>query len=391
MTAEHDMVVGSAAATTNQARPGLGASGTESAHYYDGWGGDYHWPKAIDANDATYWSPGPTAGQWLRIDLGSAKRITAWRMLQEATHLATEFKIQSSDDDSIWVDQVAMVGGVADSGVAALFTPTLARYWRLLGITGPPGSGYNPWLVGAFELHTGTPAGTPSRLAIGAEGTVLTVVGGAQAWAAAAAGGTGGSAMTTTGDMLTVNVVPTVGANVALASLGATATAWSNYGGSLDIAYLIDGNGATRWSSSAFKYAGAWVQIDLGAPTLITAYQLLQYASSSYAAAAWVVQASTDGVAWADVQEGVRTTYDTGPIALTQLFTARYWRIATTVGGGSEWTMYAVNLFTGTAPQVGVRIPIGDEGQQMTVVAGLPTWSDPMPPGLLLYLTDTFR
>jgi hypothetical protein len=104
-------------------------------------------------------------------------------VLQEAAHRATEFKIQSSVDDSSWIDQAAIVGGVAESGVAALLTPTLARYWRLLGITGPPGSGYNPWLVGSFELHTGTPAGTPGRLAIGAEGTVLTVVSGAQAWA----------------------------------------------------------------------------------------------------------------------------------------------------------------------------------------------------------------
>jgi hypothetical protein len=183
MTAAHDMVVGLSAATNNEARPAFGATGTESAHYYDGWGGDYHWPKSIDANDATYWSPGPCAGQWLRIDLGSAKLITAWRVLQEAAHRATEFKIQSSVDDSSWIDQAAIVGGVAESGVAALLTPTLARYWRLLGITGPPGSGYNPWLVGSFELHTGTPAGTPGRLAIGAEGTVLTVVSGAQAWA----------------------------------------------------------------------------------------------------------------------------------------------------------------------------------------------------------------
>jgi hypothetical protein len=191
MNAAGDMIVGSAASTVNEAVPILGATGTESAHYYDGWGGDYHWPKAIDANDATYWSPGACAGNWLRIDLGSVKTITAWRLLQEATHLATAFKIQSSVDDFTFVDRAAIGAGVLDSGVAALGGATAARYWRLLGVTGPPGSGYNPWLVAAFELHSGTPPGTAARVGIGDEEDVWTVHDGAPAWRPAAGGSDG--------------------------------------------------------------------------------------------------------------------------------------------------------------------------------------------------------
>ncbi len=194
MNAAGDMIVGVAASTVNEARPGQGAAGNESAHYFDGWGGDYHWPKAIDANDATFWSPGGCAGNWLRIDLGSVKTITAWRLLQEATHYATAFKIQSSDDSVSWVDTVVVGGGVVESGMVALATYTTARYWRLLGVNGPSGGGYNPWLVATFELHSGTPAGTQARIGIGDEAEVLTVVAGVPAWQpAASAEGVGGT------------------------------------------------------------------------------------------------------------------------------------------------------------------------------------------------------
>ena len=119
------------------------------------------------------------------------KTITAWRVLQEATHLATAFKIQSSTDNVVFVDQAAIGAGVLDSGVVALVSATAARYWRLLGVTGPPGSGYNPWLVAAFELHSGTPAGTAARVGVGDEEDVWTVHAGAPAWRPAAGGSDG--------------------------------------------------------------------------------------------------------------------------------------------------------------------------------------------------------
>ena len=191
MNAQGDMIVGLAADTVNQARPVFGATGSESGHFYDGWGGDYHWPKAIDADDATNWSPGPTAGNWLRIDLGSSKQITAWRLLQVAGYAATGFKIQSSTDDSTWVDQAVVVSGVVDSGVTPLVYSATARYWRLLGVTGPGGGYAAPWLVAGFELHTGTPPGTAGRVGIGDEADVWTVHEGAPAWRPAAGGGDG--------------------------------------------------------------------------------------------------------------------------------------------------------------------------------------------------------
>jgi F5/8 type C domain len=177
MNAAGDMIVGVAPSTTNEALTGLGVISSESGHYFDGWGGDYHHPKGIDANDATYWSPGPCAGNWLRVDLGSAKLITAWRVLQHATYYATAFKIQSSDDGSTWVDRALSGLAGVESGVVALVTTASARYWRLLGVTGP-----TPWQVATFELHSGSPAGTAACVGIGDETDVLTVYEGAPAW-----------------------------------------------------------------------------------------------------------------------------------------------------------------------------------------------------------------
>lgn len=166
--------------------------------------------------------------------------------------------------------------------------------------------------------------------------------------------------------------------NLALLSLGAVATAWSNYGGSLDVSHLIDGSDSTDWSSSAFKYNGAYIQVDLGQREIITSYRLNQYANTAYTALTWDIQASDDASTWVTVDSHAFTTYDTGIITISSAYAARYWRCVCTTTAGNEWNVWTFELLSNGIASA-VRLPIGTVGQVLTVTSGnVPTWITPI-------------
>jgi len=190
MTAAGDLIIGSDGSDlTNEALLSLGAAATDNGSYMS-----YIPASAIDGDDTTPWFGNQAGVGWLRVDLGSAKRITAWRIYHGDNSVplanARNFVIQSSDDDSSWTDRDTSYStlGVStlDTGIVSLGSPTTARYWRYYTST-HHGNGYGTGLF-AFGVYSGSIPGTPVRLPLGDELQVLTVVSGMEAWADPSAG-----------------------------------------------------------------------------------------------------------------------------------------------------------------------------------------------------------
>ncbi|MFI6938074.1 discoidin domain-containing protein [Streptomyces sp. NPDC050418] len=88
--------------------------------------------KAIDGDTGTRWASEWKDGQWLRIDLGSAQRIGRVVLDWEAAY-AKGYRIEVSQDRETWkpVWSTETGNGGLDT---ARFTPTDARYVRVLGV-----------------------------------------------------------------------------------------------------------------------------------------------------------------------------------------------------------------------------------------------------------------
>ena len=253
-----------------------------------------------------------------------------------------------------------------------LAAPVNARYWRMLGLTGTYG-----WNVYAIELYSGQPAGTPERLPLGSNTQVLSVVGGAIAWAAAASGSGGGltNPMTAAGDLI-------VGAasgltNEATPALGAVATSHSQYQGYAP-SYIIDGSDATMGHTQN-PATGKWYVIDLATAKAISVFRVLQdNVSGTYT---YTLQSSTDNSAWTDraiVAPATATSgslHDTGQITLAAVISARYWRIFGTALGGNGWGVFAFELLSGQPAGTPAALPIGADDAILKVVSGVPTWA----------------
>lgn len=138
---------------------------------------------AADGDDSTYWLsesvtyPGqPALDAWWKADLGSAKEITWYRVVQGATPFrASSSKLQSSTDNSTWTDQVTF-GVFGDSGLLELPSPVTARYWRVLGIAQVPlvSLAANNWGLATVALYSGQPTEQSPGHAIQDEGIQLT-------------------------------------------------------------------------------------------------------------------------------------------------------------------------------------------------------------------------
>lgn len=170
--------------TANYATVGNGATVSVS----DVWS-NYIPAYAIDSNDLSAWSSYTHHGNspWIKIDLGSSRTVSSYRMLQVFDlSQSTQYKIETSDDNSTWTLAYTRNVSQADETVM-LDTPITARYWRFTSIVGWTGSG---WGIYSLELRSATST-APTALHIGTEGQVLTVVNGEPAWADA----TGGSGL----------------------------------------------------------------------------------------------------------------------------------------------------------------------------------------------------
>jgi hypothetical protein len=152
----------------NEALTGSGASATASSTMVRGTF-SYSPSLAIDNDDGTWFNsetgafptpPVSMVGQWLRVDLGSAKTITYYRWYGAGPR---EWKLQSSTDGTTWTDRHTGTGsGVStqDTGYVDLGGPVTARYWRYLVTLGPLATTlntYKPLTTYTLALYSGAP------------------------------------------------------------------------------------------------------------------------------------------------------------------------------------------------------------------------------------------
>ncbi len=133
----------------NRATSANGASAT-GIDNYSGTPAD-----AIDVNDSTAWMSTTltNASPWLKVNLGSARTITGFRLLEPSNecHRMTQYKIESSTDDSNWTNRYTsptnLTGG--DTGLVSL-TSASAQYWKITGLGSAGNCGTQ---IYTFELH----------------------------------------------------------------------------------------------------------------------------------------------------------------------------------------------------------------------------------------------
>ncbi|MGE4164284.1 MAG: discoidin domain-containing protein, partial [Vicinamibacterales bacterium] len=304
----------------NLARSALGATATASS--VTGGPTENNPANAIDDNGGTYVlvphgsNPGSS---WLQVDLQTQQYVAGFRLtFVNSVWTPGQYRIESSQDGVVWASRyyradTASTG--ADTGQINLFQPATCRYWRVRQLSIPGGTtGMGPL---AFELHNvadgADPGDDPEDVAPG--------------------GWTMG------------------GTNHALTSAGASATSnRSNHQGTVPD-NAIDGNAGTYYLAVK-STDDTWIRVDLGQARGIAGWAI-SWVNSSWYAAGYVIEYSTDDSEWTVVHTASGQT-DAGVPATAFAggggATARYWRIRSSnmPGEGMGPTTFA--LCEGTPP-----------------------------------------
>lgn len=116
--------------------------------YYSSW----YPSKLIDGSDATYWGsythkPG---GVWCKVELDAVKTLASIRLNQfTSVHGATQFKIETSDDDSTWTTRYTSAVS-SPVGTTTIVLPFVsAKYIKATCLGGDGGSGWNVYEIDA--------------------------------------------------------------------------------------------------------------------------------------------------------------------------------------------------------------------------------------------------
>ena len=331
---------------------------------------------ANDGNSSTRWSSTFTDGQWWQVDLGSAQQVSSVTLNWETAY-ASQYKIQLSTDGTNFTDAATV--SISAAGVkTTTFTPTTARYVRVLGVTratiwgislwdaqvfGPGGGGGSvpvnstpPTISGlaqqgqTLSATTGTWTGSPTSFSYqwqrcNSSGASCAPISGAAATATyplatadvgqtvrVAVTATNGSGPSQPANSAVTAVVTAVPTDLAL---GRPASASSSYSSAYLPGLANDGNSSTRWSSTFTD--GQWWQVDLGSAQQVSSVTLnweTAYASQ------YKIQLSTDGTNFTDAATvsisaaGVKTTTFTPT-------TARYVRVL----GVTRATIWGISLW----------------------------------------------
>jgi hypothetical protein len=138
---------------------------------------------AADNDDSTFWlNEGaaypvePAIDEWWKVDLGSAKEITWYRIAQPASTAfrASSSVLQSSADNVTWTNEVSF-GVFGDTGILELPGPVTARYWRVYGLGQLPlvSLASNYWGLATVALYSGQPTELASGHTIEDEGVSI--------------------------------------------------------------------------------------------------------------------------------------------------------------------------------------------------------------------------
>ena len=99
--------------------------------------------NAFDGDLGTRWSSAFFDPQWITVDLGTAQDIDGVTLFWEGAY-ATEYKIQTSTNNTLWTDQHHEIAGNGGTDVIN-FTATGVRYVRMYGIQRATPYGYSLW------------------------------------------------------------------------------------------------------------------------------------------------------------------------------------------------------------------------------------------------------
>lgn len=144
---------------------------------------------------------------------------------------------------------------------------------------------------------------------------------------------------TTSGDLIVLYGTDTT--NYAASSLGAVATASSEYDPTNHgAAFAIDSNDATFWASYNESPVGTWIYIDMGFPITIGRFRIKQDTSDII----YKIQHSADHLAWTDVYQS--TTFDTEQTGTFTEATARYWRFLGVSATVPAWNIFTIELYS---------------------------------------------
>jgi beta-galactosidase len=319
--------------------------------------------NAIDGNLTTRWSSTFVDPSWIQIDLGSVKAI-GQVVLRWERAFGVAYQIQTSTDGQNWTTAFSQTNG--QGGSENLVFPSVnARYVRMYGTQRSSQYGYSLW---EFEVYG------PVLPTIATQPVSQTVVAGSQAQFTVVAGGNGpftyqwmlngvaivgatNATYTTpassssdngsnfsvkvsnaSGSVTSANALLTVtnpAPGVANLALGKSTTSSGNENDGLGPLNAVDGDLTTRWSS-AFSDS-QWLEVDLGAPTIINKVVLFWQAAYGKA---YQIQVSNDEQSWTTVytqtagQGGVETL--TFPTVIN-----RFIRFL----GTSRATQYGYSLF----------------------------------------------
>lgn len=184
----------------------------------------------------------------------------------------------------------------------------------------------NP-MTDAGDMIIGASGGTPDRLPIGSDGKILKIISGSPTW-------------------FDENIPGSPSENVALVSMGASATASSEYASTMGPTNAIDDTLLTNpgWQSDS-GIVGQWIKIDLSAAKIIIGYWIDQDPYSVDYATEFDIEYSTDGTTWL-LAAHIIFDYDywssldasTELIPFGSSYNARYWRFTATAEPASPHT-----------------------------------------------------
>ncbi|MEZ0068329.1 hexosaminidase [Streptacidiphilus sp. MAP12-20] len=98
---------------------------------------------AVDGNAATRWSSDYADPQWLQVDLGASRTVTAVKLVWERAY-AKAYQIQVSDDASTWTTIYATTNGPGSTEYLTALRGT-GRYVRMYGTQRATQWGYSLW------------------------------------------------------------------------------------------------------------------------------------------------------------------------------------------------------------------------------------------------------
>lgn len=111
--------------------------------------------KAVDGSTSTRWaSVEGHDPEWLRVDLGSAHRISRVKLNWEVAY-ARSYRVQTSPDGSAWADVYSTSTG--DGGTDDLTVSGSGRYVRVYGTARGTPYGYSLWEFEVYGVDGGTP------------------------------------------------------------------------------------------------------------------------------------------------------------------------------------------------------------------------------------------